>query len=382
MKKTLTTLSLMVMVLVVLGMAMLSSASTVRAQDIYGDPHFFLKRQAVWLLIAVVTAVVACRFDYHHWKRVRWLPLGFYLAVLAGLVLVFFPVIGGKVKGSYRWLNFGPIHVQPSEFAKIAIVVALSVWMDRVGRQVKEFKLGLLVPTALCGAYAVLLVCEPDFGATMVVLVLGGALIFVSGARVLYLAGIGLCGVVGLAGFVATNANRMERIRAWLEGTGSGSPAAYHLRQAILAFQNGGVCGVGLNQSIQKYNYLPEAHTDFIFAIGGEEWGFFFSGTVVLAFLVILVCGVLISLRAPDRLGRLLAFGMTLLLVFQGAFNICVVTGLAPTKGLALPFMSYGGTNLITALFAVGTLMNIGMHVAVYDERMHTEVVRNAVNQL
>ena len=174
----------------------------------------------------------------------------------------------------------------------------------------------------------------------------------------------------------------MERIKAWLSGEESGSAAAYQLQQAILAFKNGGPWGVGFNQSIQKYNYLPEAHTDFIFAIGGEEFGFIFSVGVLLAYAVLLVCGILISMRAPDRLGRLLAFGMTLLLVFKAAFNIGVVTGCLPTKGLALPFISYGGTNMITALFAIGTLFNVGKHVDVFDARLHTQVVRNAVKDI
>jgi len=205
---------------------------------------------------------------------------------------------------------------------------------------------------------------------------------FVAGARLLYLSLFGAGGVALVGCFVLTNANRMERIRAWLHGEGSDSSAAYQLKQALIAFENGGPWGVGFNQSIQKYNYLPEAHTDFIFAIGGEEFGFLFSMGVLLAFVGILACGIYISLRAPDRLGRMLAFGMTVLLVFQAAFNIGVVTGCLPTKGLALPFMSYGGTNLVTAMLAVGTLINIGRHVDVFDERLHTQVVKNATIKL
>jgi cell division protein FtsW len=233
----------------------------------------------------------------------------------------------------------------------------------------------------------------------MVVCVVGGLMMFVAGTRFAYLSLFGAAGALGVGAMLLTNANRMRRIAAWLPdvlrtlieshlpaATGhteeAVSSAGYQLEQAILAFKNGGPWGVGFNQSIQKYNYLPEAHTDFIFAIGGEEFGFVFSISVVLAYALLLVFGVLISMRAPDRLGRLLAFGMTLLLVFQAAFNIGVVTGCLPTKGLALPFISYGGTNLITALFAVGTLVNVGLHVDVFDERLHTQVARNAVKEL
>ena len=382
MRKTLTTLSLTVVTLLGLGIVLLATASTVRAQGLYADPHFFFKRQLMWLAMSVGVAYVASRFDYHWWKEYPILSVGFYAVVVVGLMLVFVPHIGGKVKGSFRWLNLGPLRLQPSEFAKLVIVVVMAVWMDRIGWRVRQFLKGALYPSAGLGIMMALLAAEPDFGSTMVVAVAGGALMFVTGTRLWHLLLIGCMGLPPLLLVIATNANRMERIKAWLSGEESGSAAAYQLQQAILAFKNGGPWGVGFNQSIQKYNYLPEAHTDFIFAIGGEEFGFIFSVGVLLAYAVLLVCGILISMRAPDRLGRLLAFGMTLLLVFQAAFNIGVVTGCLPTKGLALPFISYGGTNLITALFAIGTLFNVGKHVDVFDARLHTQVVRNAVKDI
>jgi cell division protein FtsW len=382
MKKTLTTFTLAVLVLLGLGIILLTTASTVRAQGLHDDPHFFVKRQLMWLGLATIGAIVACKFDYHYWRTYPLLPTAFYVLVVIGLLLVFCPGIGGKVKGSYRWLDLGPLRLQPSEFAKLAIVVVTAVWMDRISWRVRQFVKGALVPAGLLGGFVGLLAFEPDFGATMVVVVLGGGIMFVTGTRILHLLAIGCLFVPPVALLVMTNANRMERIRAWLQGSDSDSAAAYHLQQAILAFKNGGPWGVGFNQSIQKFNYLPEAHTDFIFAIGGEEFGFTFSVIVLLAYAVLLVCGILISIRAPDRLGRLLAFGMTLLLVFQAAFNIGVVTGCLPTKGLALPFISYGGTNLITALVAVGTLMNVGLHIDVFDERLHTQVARNAIKEI
>jgi len=398
MRKTLTTLSLTVVALLGLGIVLLATASAVRAQGLYADPHFFVKRQLLWLVLSVVVVTLVSRFDYHWWKETPLFSVGFYLLVVLGLILVFCPVIGGRVKGSFRWLNFGPLRMQPSEFAKILTVVAMSVWMDRIGWRVRQFWKGAAFPGIGLAVIAGLLVMEPDFGSTMVVCVVGGLMMFVVGTRLLYLAGFGLAGFTVVAAFVVTNANRMRRIAAWLpegikalieshlppEHTDEAvvSSARYQLDQAILAFKNGGPWGVGFNQSIQKYNYLPEAHTDFIFAIGGEEFGFVFSIGVILGYVLILICGVLISLRAPDRLGRMLAFGMTLLLVFQAAFNIGVVTGCLPTKGLALPFISYGGTNLITALFAIGTLLNVGRHIDVFDERLHTQVVKNAAMKL
>jgi cell division protein FtsW len=379
MRKTLATLTLTVVMLLGLGIVLLATASAVRAQGLYSDPHFFVKRQLLWLAMSVAVVFVVSRFDYHWWKKTPLLPIGFYLLVVIGLLLVFCPGIGGKVKGSYRWLNLGPMRVQPSEFAKILTVITMGVWLDRIGWRLRQFWKGAAFPSAGLAVLVGLLVMEPDFGSTLVVAVAGGLLMFVAGSRVVYLGGIGLAGAALVGTVIAANANRMKRLTDWWHGEGD---ASYQLDQAILAFKNGGPWGVGFNQSIQKYNYLPEAHTDFIFAIGGEEFGFLFSLAVIVAYAVILVCGVLISQRAPDRLGRLLAFGMMLLLVFQAAFNIGVVTGCLPTKGLALPFISYGGTNLITALFAVGTLMNVGRHVDVFDERLHTQVVRNAAKQV
>ncbi|MDD4102999.1 MAG: putative lipid II flippase FtsW [Kiritimatiellae bacterium] len=385
MRKTLTALATTVVFLLGVGVIVLASASAVRAQGLYGDPHFFVKRQLVWLFLAIAVVFAVSRFDYHWWREIPAFTVGFYAAVLLALVLVFMPGIGVKVNGSYRWLQLGPIRVQPSEFAKILTVVAVGVWFDRIGWRVRQFWKGAFMPCVGLAAIAGLIIIESDFGATLVVMFVGGALMFVAGTRIWYLLGFGVCAIVPAAAMIAANPNRMERLLAWWAKRSGGtttSPAAYHVEQALVAFKNGGPWGVGFNQSIQKYNYLPEAHTDFIFAIGGEEFGFRFTLIILLAFVAILVCGMLISMRAPDRLGRLLAFGMTVLLVFQAVFNIGVVTDCLPTKGLALPFISYGGTNLIAALFAVGTLFNVGRHIDVFDERMHTQVVKNAAVQL
>lgn len=396
MRKTLTTLAIVVAVLLAFGLAVLASASAVRGQGLYGDPHYFVNRQVVWLLLSGCVVYAAMRFDYHWWKETPKLTILVYAAVVVALLLVFCPgTTAGKINGSWRWIKLGPFRIQPSEFAKILIVIAMSVWLDRVGWRVRQFWKGAFWPSCGMGLIALLLVLEPDFGATMVVCLTGGMLMFVAGTRVIkHLAPLAVIGGMGVLAALVTNENRMARLAtyipssilewlpAWvtarLPASGGESAAAYQVTQALLAFKNGGPWGVGFNQSIQKYNYLPEAHTDFIFAIGGEEFGFLFSAGMLVAYAVILICGLRISLRAPDRLGRLLAFGMTFLLVFQAVFNIAVVTDSFVTKGLALPFISYGGTHLITAMLAVGTLLNVGRHVDVFDERLHTQVVKNA----
>ena len=412
MKKTLTVFILTVVALLGAGIVVMASASTKLALEsprYHGDLYYFLKRQAIWLGVALVCGCLVCLFDYHHWKKFQLLkkypllPILFYVFVVALLVLTLCPGLKQKINGSYRWLVLGPFSIQPGEFAKLAIIVTTAIWMDyikrrptlavavaavttrgmRVKKRLMEFVQEIAVPGMLLGIFAFLMYKEKDLGALMVVCVLGLSLMFVAGIRKVYLFSFGGVAAVLASCWVWLDAPRLKRITAWwnflFDPDGVKVTADnYQLIQSTIAFKMGGLGGVGFNQSTQKQFYLPEAHTDFVAAIGGEELGFFFSVGIVIAYAVLLICGILISLHAPDRLGRLLAFGMVFLLVFQGAFNIGVVTGVFPTKGIALPFISYGGSNLITALVAVGTLFNIGTQVDSDNERMYTRVVRNA----
>jgi len=384
MKKTLTALVLTVGALLGVGIVVLASASTLQALKHYNDPYGFFIRQSFWLVGSLVVLFLCSRFDYHLWKKYLLFPSAFYVLIVLLLVLTLCPGIRKEINGSYRWLPLiGSFRIQPGEFAKLAIVVVFAVWMDHIGWRVKQFGRGVVVPGVLLGVFALLMYLEKDLGATMVVGVLGISLMFIAGIRLLYLLPFATVALSLGTWWVMRDPHRLGRIKAWWAFVVDPTSAAttnHQLYQSIVAFMSGGPYGVGFNQSLQKYWYLPEAHTDFIFAIGGEELGFAFSGGVLVAYAVLLTCGMLISIHAPDRLGRLLAFGMTLLLVFQAAFNIGVVTGCLPTKGLALPFISYGGTNLLTALFAVGTLFNVGMHIGVQDEQMHIPVVRDAVS--
>ena len=286
------------------------------------------------------------------------------------LLVLTLPIPGNpfchEANGSFRWISVAghPIG-QPSELAKIVIAIVMSVWLAKIGDEVRNPIKGFIFPAALIGGFALPLIFEPDFGACAVVGLVALSTMFVAGTRFLHLAIMGVSGVALLAVVVLNNPNRMRRLASFFEkdsqtAAESASTAVHQLKQSMISFQNGGAWGVGYNNSIQRYNYLPEAHTDFIFAIGGEEFGFFFSIFVLLLFLCLTVCGFMIANRAQDRLGKFLAFSMTFLLSFQVVFNIGVVTGCLPTKGIALPFLSYGGTNLIVAMFAVGVLVNIG----------------------
>ena len=399
MRKVIVALITCVAALAGIGLVFVASASSVRALQNYGDANYFLKRQLVWMVVSLALAFLAARFDYHLWARHRWLQWSLLLVVLVALVAVFVPGLGHRSHGSYRWLGHGSLGFQPSELAKVATVILLSVWMSSIGWRVRTFFRGFLLPAGVLAVILALLMKEPDFGATLVTAVVGAGILFVAGTRLLYVFGAGIFGVVGFLGMILHDPVRSERVMVYvvklcgktsivtsqlagllgrsvedmLQNVAT-SDKKHQVEQSRLAFINGGEWGVGLNNSMQKHYYLPEAHTDFIYAIAGEEKGLPMTMGILLAFGVILVCGLLIATRAPDRLGRLIAFGLTILLVFQAFFNIGVVTDCLPTKGLALPFISYGGSNLLTAFVAIGMLINIGTHIEDPDEHVRAQL--------
>ena len=272
-------------------------------------------------------------------------------------------------KGSHRWLRLGSLRMQPSELAKILVVVATSVLLDRIGWRVERFWKGALPVVGVAAVLMGLAVAEPDFGATMVIGITAGALFFISGMKILHLIALGAMGGAAVGVPLMLNKNRMNRILSWFKSsvsdggtavlTAKEQAAEHQVNAALVAIRNGGTTGVGYTKSMQKLQYLPEAHTDFIFAVGAEELGLVFSLALLALYVTVMVLGMIAAARSPDRLGRLIAYGMTFLIVFQALFNLGVVTKCLPTKGIALPFISYGGTNLLTAAVASGIILNV-----------------------
>ena len=364
---------LVVATLVALGLVILSSASEANAMRLHGDAYFFMKRQFAYLGAGVLLAVFAAWFDYRNWRE-HWVLAALFYGVV---FMLLWAVFGFKaINGSHRWISLGPLRLQPSEFAKLAIVILLAVWLDKAGWRVELFKRGAFWPAVLIGVISFPILLEPDFGSVMVVAFSGILVMFVAGVRILHLLPFALAGVAVVAWKVFNNANRMARLAAFFGITlGAGSidgnemaldaaakRADYQVTQALIAIKNGGIWGVGLNQSMQKHYYLPEAHTDFIFAIGAEELGMPFSVATIALFFLFFAFSVYIASKSSDRLGRFLVAGMSFIIFFQAMFNIGVVCKALPTKGMALPFFSYGGTNLMSAFFAVGTIMSVGIH--------------------
>ena len=341
-----------VLVLVTVGILILATASSVRNTD----AGYFVKHQLVWLVFFFLVTFVTTRVDYRLYKFFA-LPLSF--GALALLVVVLVPGIGREINGSWRWISIGPLTIQPSELAKVSVIILFSWWLARNQRRINEWWRGIIIPFFMLGGFVVLLVLEPDFGTTMLVSVVAICMMFLSGVSWVPLASLGVIGFGGVATLIYFNPERMARIFAFLDPQKYEHDKAWQLVNSLRAFASGGWSGVGFGQSMQKYDYLPEAHTDFIFPIIGEEFGLIASILVVLLFFLVFVLGFRIALNARDDFGRFLAYGITLMISIQALINFAVVTGLVPTKGLALPFISYGGSSLVVSGFMIGILLNI-----------------------
>ena len=348
-------LFLAVLGLLVIGIVMLFSTSAF-ARDSHGDVYFFIKRQSIWFGIGLVICIFVALIDYHFWQRTWW--LWFALALIA-LMLCYFPPLGMRINGSRRWVGLGQLTFQPSEVAKIATIFFLAAWFSRYEKAGNNVAYGFLIPIAIISLLAGLVLGEVDLGTTALLGATAFVVMFVAGANPLWLGIISFAGLGSILVVATQMSERMGRLSAFLHPQDFKEDAGLQQMQALIAWGSGGMEGLGLGNGRQKMLYLPYAHTDFIFPIIGEELGLRFSLLVVFLFVTIIVCGIMIALHAKDRFGLLLGCGVVSLLALQAAVNIGVTTSLLPNKGLPLPFISYGGSNLVMCLFGIGLLLNI-----------------------
>src|SRR6266403_1470456 len=348
-------LFLAVLGMLVIGIVMLFSTSAF-ARDSHGDMYFFVKRQAVWLGVGFAVCALATMVDYHFWLRTWW--IWFALALVA-LAFCFVPHFGMRINGSRRWVALGPATFQPSEIAKVAVIFFLAAWFGSREKESSRLLPGFVIPFAIVSTAMLLIVTEVDLGTTALIGATMFVMMFVAGTHPALLGVLSLGGLGGIL-FVATHmSERMARLSAFMDPERFKDDAGLQQMQALIAWGSGGMEGLGLGNGRQKMLYLPYAHTDFIFPMIGEELGLRMSLLVVFLFVVIIVCGLMIALHAKDRAGLLLGSGIVSLLGLQAAVNIGVTTSLLPNKGLPLPFVSYGGSNLAACLFGIGLLLNI-----------------------
>jgi cell division protein FtsW len=351
-------LLLAVVLLLLVGEVMVFNTTYFYAFEHFGDPYRFVWKHQIALALGSLALVVVAALPLAVYRRLAYPVL--VLAFL-GLLVVFMPgVAHGKI---HRWIDLGPLNFQPSEFAKGASVLYLAHFLAKKGERVASILHGLLPPLLIVGAVVVLIVLEPDLGGAVFVSMLLAALLFAAGARIQHLAALAACGAVLLIFAIITASYRSDRLDSFFNRAANKQGKSYQLNQSLLAFGAGGVRGVGLGESRQKMFYLPEAHTDFIFAVVGEETGLWGTMGILSLFTLLGMRGLRVATRHPHPFGRLLAFGYTFLLVCQAGLNMAVVLGMLPTKGLPLPFISYGGSSLVMTLAYAGILLNLSRDV-------------------
>lgn len=344
-------LCLIVVALTFLGLVILFSAT----QSLYEDPTVLLRKQLIWLLIASFAGAFAFLVNLEALRDYAFI-LGAGAVLLLGLVLI--PSIGVEVNGARRWLEFGSMRLQVSEIGKLGLLFLLAHYLAAHRRNLDHILKGYLVPCGILGIFCGLIILEPDFGTAFLCGAVGGLMMFLAGVRLKFLIPTGMLALTAFSVAVYHDPVRLQRITSFLDVEGNRGDSAYQLWQGILAFGAGGLQGVGLGQGRQQMSFLPEAHTDFIFAVVAEELGFVFTGGVVLLYMTLFFIGVLQLRRAPNLYQYLLVMGALLFITLQALINIGVVTGSLPTKGMSLPFISYGGSNLVLMFVLTAIILN------------------------
>ncbi len=354
---------ILTLILSIIGLIMISSSSISIGERYFNDPYWFIRRQIIWWVISFIFFILASRINYHYYKKFSNYIMLISIALLA---LVFIPGFGIEINGYRRWLNFWFFSIQPSEFVKIALIMLFS---DNLNRRYKDNKLikNIIFPSflALC-VVAVLIFLEPDLGTVVVIGLIVFIVLYVGGVRLKHLFGLGFIGFAVTAIYLFSEDYQRQRLFAFisriialLSGKGEIGEVNFQISQSLIALGSGNLTGLGLGNSIQKYSYLPEAHTDFIFAIIGEELGLVGTILVVVLFVLFMVFGIRVCIKAKDYFGRVMAVGLTSIIIIPAIINISVVIGLLPITGLTLPFISSGGSSLLVSMITAGILLNI-----------------------
>jgi cell division protein FtsW len=345
-----------VVVLNIVGILMVLSASSVKSILSHGSAWYYFERQVTWLAIGAVALIVGARIDYRHWRRVV-LPL--LTLATALLVVVLVPGVGHTAFGSRRWLGFGALSIQPSELGKLALLIYGAEVLSRRTDAARTWKLSLRPVAGVFLVFAALVMKEPDMGTTIVLAIIAGTLLFVGGIRGRHLAGIGAGVALGATFLAVAEPYRRARLLSFLHPVADRMNGGWQVYQSLIAISSGRLVGVGLGAGRSKWQFLPNAHTDFIFAVIAEELGFVGCLLVVGLFAAFAVFGVRAAVRAPDRFGMLVAAGITGWVVGQAIVNMGAVIGLLPVTGVPLPFVSFGGSALLFTMGAAGILLNV-----------------------
>ena len=352
------TLLTVVIILLVFGLVMIASAGVIYSETRFADAYYFFKHQ---LLYGVIPGLIALyffsRIDYHFWRKVS-VPL--FIVSVIFLILVFVPGVGSRIYGASRWIQLGPFSFQPSEMAKLSIIIYLAAWLESRGlNRIKDMFEGFLPFLGIMGLIGFLVMKQPDTGTLGIIVISSFAIFFVSGASMRHIISFGGISAILLWILIKIEPYRLDRITSFLDPGVDPQGIGYQINQALLAIGSGGLFGVGLGHSRQKFNYLPEPVGDSIFAIVGEELGMIGAVFLVVLFILLAMRGIKIAKNSPDMFGRLVATGITIWIVFQAFINISANVALIPLTGVPLPFISYGGTSLVFLMAAVGILLNI-----------------------
>jgi cell division protein FtsW len=359
-RRNLTLLLAPTALLTVIGLVMILSAGSISAVEGYGTSFWYFNRQGMYAVAGVIGLVVVARVPYTFWRRAA-IPM--LVLLLPVMLLTLHPAVGSSLYGAARWIDLGPITLQPAEFAKLLTICAAAAILSRPWKDLDRPRDAFLPLAPLVAVVATIVMLQKDLGTTVIICGSVFLLLFAAGLRLRHLVWTALGGVAAIAYFIFGTAYRKTRLlEAWLNAELDPSGAGWQLRQGLIAIGSGGWLGIGLGNSRQKWDYLPNAHSDFVFAVLGEELGLIGALAVLSLFGILLFAGIRIAMNAPDAFGRLLAAGITGWIGLQTLVNLGAVTGLLPITGVPLPFLSFGGTALVVTLAGVGVIASVGLH--------------------